>query len=249
MLQRFAVALLLMVSLHTGTVAQSLNHAGVFPTVIHSGTLSEKWSYSLYYFGAFNLYNDEVNGLQEEPNLFVLYGEQAISYNLGKGWSVAASYVYERQRPFATTYRNENRLYLQTAYEHNAGKSMLKQRLRFDGRFIQNRATGETPFTHRLRYQTGITTPIGKKDKYYFTAYNEFFFDTHKGANPTYSEDWAYAALGYKTGNAGTIEAGPLYIFWVLDNINTRKNMYYLQLSWITHIDYRKNKNKNNDSK
>lgn len=238
----FATGLIIIITANVG--AQSINHAGLFPTIIHSGTLSDKWGYSLYYFGAANLYNDVVNNQQDKANLFILYSEQAISYNLGKGWSLAGSYVYERQRPLANTYRNENRLYVQATYQHMAGRSGLKQRLRFDGRFIQNRTTGETPFTHRLRYLTGITTPLGKKEKYYFTAYNEFFFDTHKGANPTYSEDWAYAAIGYKTAKAGTIEAGPLYIFWVIDNMNTRKNMYYMQLSWITHIDYRKEKNK-----
>lgn len=55
---------------------QNVNHFGVFPVIDHSGQLSDKWNYSLYYFGAFNLITEKVIGVAEDPNFAVFYSEQ-----------------------------------------------------------------------------------------------------------------------------------------------------------------------------
>lgn len=225
-------------------MAQSSGHFGLFPTVDHSGTISNKVDYSLYYFAGFNLINTEVNGIKDPANFFVIYSEQALSYKLNTHFSLTGSYVYERQRPTSSLlYRNESRFYLQGTYIYNLAHSAFKHRLRYDGRFIQNRLTSESPYTSRVRYLFGITTPLQKNaDKLYLSAYNELFFNSYKATPTLYSENWAYAAVGMKTKHAGNFEVGPLYIFWVNNAQHDLTNFLYLQLTWVSHVDLRKNK-------
>jgi hypothetical protein len=66
--------------LFTQANGQNVNHYGLFPTIDHSGILSDKWSYSLYYFDAFNLVSDKVDNVADNPGYFLFYAEQAVSY-------------------------------------------------------------------------------------------------------------------------------------------------------------------------
>ncbi len=140
--------------------AQNSNHIGLFPTIDHSGAISKHMDYSLYYFGGLNLINNKVNNVNDPPSFSVFYAEQALTYHPNLHLSLTGSYVYERQHPFENVYRNENRFYLQAAYQYNLGRTSLKYHFRFDGRFIQDRVSGENPFTNRIRYQFGISTPL-----------------------------------------------------------------------------------------
>lgn len=233
------------ICIHLTGKAQSSYHFGLFPTIDHSGTISKKFDYSFYYFGGFNLINSQVNGTKDPANFFVFYAEQALTYKVNKHLSFTGSYVYERQHPTESNYRNENRFYLQSTYKYDLNRTTLKHRLRFDGRFIQDKTTGDAPFTSRIRYLFGVSTPLLKtSDKLYFSAYNEFFFNIYKSAVAIYGENWAYAGIGYKTAKAGNFEAGPLYIFWVNNAQNDLTNFFYLQLTWATHIDFTKKKDK-----
>ena len=187
--------------------------------------------------------NEKVNGVEDNPGYFVFYSEQSISYQLTSKLSLTGSYVYERQHPLdENLYRNENRFYFQSTYRPTIGKSQLRFRLRYDGRFIENRVTNERPFTSRIRTLIGISKPIARDDKFYFNAYNEFFFNTYSASPNIYAENWAYAGVGFKTKKAGSFEAGPLYISWINASPNATLNFYYLQITWITHLDFRKNK-------
>lgn len=219
--------------------AQHVNVAGVFPTIDHSGDISSKLEYSLYYFAAFPLVAlDKVNS---DPYFNLFYSEQALSYKLTPKFSFTGSYVYQRANVIYDNYENENRFYVQAKYKHTVtvNKINLAHRLRFDGRFVQNRITNKTPFTHRLRYLIGIDAPIN--ESLYFTLYEEMFFNTFKNAASVYGENWAYAALGKKINAKSKIELGLLYITW---NIGTKSwfNQYYFQATWITHLDFTQTK-------
>ncbi len=223
------------------TYAQNINHFGLFPVIDHSGQLSDKWNYSLYYFGAFNLINDMVNNKPDNEGFFIFYSEEALTYSLNRNLSFTGAYVYERQHPLdKDIYRNENRFYIQTMLKSNIGKVQLRNRVRYDGRFIQNRITNETPYTSRIRYLIGISFPLGSMpDKFYFNASNEMFFNTYSNPVAVYGENWAYAGVGLKTKRAGAFEVGPFYMFWVANKQKDLLNFYYLQLSWITKLDLR----------
>lgn len=241
---KFKNRLLLLFSFTTFlSFGQDENHIGFFPTIDHSGTISDKLDYSLYYFGAFNTFNSEVDGIKEPSNFFVFYAEQALTYKVNSNLSFTGSYVYERQYPTQDNYRNENRFYLQSTYKYNLNKTSIKHRLRYDGRFVQDRMSGTTPFTSRLRYLIGLQTPLQKNsDKLYLSMYNEFFFNLDRNAVAIYGENWAYAGIGYKIDKNNAIEAGPLHIFWVNNKENDLSKFYYLQVTWVNHLDFRKKK-------
>lgn len=222
--------------------AQDTNHIGVFPTIDHSGSLTDNLEYSLYYFGAFHLLNSKIDGMNEPSKLSFYYAEQALTYHLNPNLSFTGSYVFEKVNPGKNNYRNENRFYLQTAYQYNLNKTTIKHRLRFDGRFIQDRVTSERPFTSRLRYKIGLDTPLSKDNNVYLSIYNEFFFNLDKSATAIYGENWAYAGIGFKIDKNNKIETGPLYIFGVSNKQNDLDKSYYLQITWINHLDFRKTK-------
>ncbi len=219
--------------------AQSVYVGGLFPTLDHSGTLTNKFDYSLYYFAAFPLANFQKPDVSKDAFFHLLYLEQALTYKVNSKFSLTGSYLYQRTNVIYDNYVNENRFYIQAKYKHSVKKINLTHRLRFDGRFIQNKITNETPFTHRVRYLIGIDTPIN--DKWYFSAYEEAFFNTFSGASIIYGENWAYAGIGKKINSKNKIELGLLYITWNIGG-NNWFNQCYLQLTWNTHLDFRKNK-------
>ncbi len=219
--------------------SQSVHYGGVFPTIDHSGNLTDKLNYNLYYFGAFPLIHLKKANVTTDANFLLFYSEQSLTYLLKNNFSITGSYVYQRANVVYNNYVNENRIYIQGKYKHVLGKINFTHRLRYDFRFIKNRITHKTPFTHRLRYLIGIDVQI--KEKLYFTAYEEAFFNTVSKASPVYEENWAYAALGVKLNKKNKIETGILYITWNTGKTNWF-NQYYLQLTWINHLDFRKSK-------
>jgi len=219
--------------------SQSTYVGGVFPTVNHSGNLSNKVGYGLYYFASSPLFNFNKLNISKDANFLLFYAEQSISYKLTDKLSLTGSYVYQRSNVVSQNYTNENRFYVQATYKHSVKKVNLKYRLRFDGRFIQDRVINETPSTNRLRILIGFNVPIN--EKLYFTAYEEAFFNAFKNTSAIYGENWEYAAIGRKINNRNKIEAGILYITWNT-GINSWFNQYYAQVTWISHLDFRKKK-------
>jgi hypothetical protein len=225
------------ITISISSIAQNANIGGAFPTLDVSGSFNEKWTYSFYYFGAFSLISPEISSRSDHPHLNALYLEQAIHFKINKALTFTGSYVYERQNPFRNTYRNENRFYLQATYKHSILNKQITQRIRYDGRYIQNRLNGDTPYTNRIRYLLGINSNLRKEsDKWYLAAYNEFFFNLDKSSDAVYGENWAFAGLGLKTGQQSKIELGPLYIFWVINPRKDLINFYYLQLTWVFQL-------------
>ncbi len=219
--------------------SQSVYVGGVFPTIDHSADISNKVGYGLYYFVAFPLVNFQKPNISKDANFLLFYSEQSLSYKLTDKLSITGSYVYQRSNVTVQNYVNENRFYVQTTYKHSLKKVNLKYRLRFDGRFIKDRITNETPFTNRVRALVGFDVPIN--EKLYFAAYEEVFFNTFKNASAIYGENWAYAAIGKKINSSNKLEAGVLYITWNTGG-NNWFNQYYAQVTWINYLDFRKKK-------
>ena len=190
------IVLILATTIYFFAKAQSVYVGSVFPTIDHSGDLSPKLGYGFYYFGAFTLINFNKPNINKDANFLLFYSEQSLSYNLTTKFSLTASYVYQRANAVYDNYVNENRFYLRAKYKHAIKKINLTHRVRFDGRFVQNRITNKTPFTYRVRYLIGAD--IGINQKLYVTAFEELFFNTVSNANPVYKENWAYAAFGIK---------------------------------------------------
>lgn len=222
--------------------SQSLHYGGVFPTIDHSGDLTSKLGYGLYYFAAIPLANLKDPDIGSDATFLLFYSEQSLTYSLNKHFSFTGSYVYQRANVLDPYYVNENRFYVQAKYTHSLNKLNFAHRVRFDGRFIQSGYSRETTFAHRARYLIGFDVPLKtKKENLYFTAYEELFFSTVNGADPVYEENWAYAALGIKLNERNKIEPGLLYITWSIGKPNWF-NQYYFQLTWISHLDFTKKK-------
>ena len=239
-MKQFCLSVLLIFSLLSSS--QSLYYTGVFPTIDHSGNLNKKLGYGLYYFAAFPTRNVINPDMKKDFNFLLFYSEQSLTFNASKKLSFTGSYVYQRANAVYDNYINENRFYVQAKYKHTLKNWNVAHRVRFDGRFIQNRVTDQTPFTHRARYLIGLDVPLETKNRNaYFTMYQEFFFNTVTGAMSAYEENWAYAGIGVKINEIHKIEAGILYIAWRNGN-NSWFNQYYLQLTWITHLNFTKKK-------
>lgn len=223
----------------SGSIAQNTNYGGLFPTIDHSADLSKRFSYNVYIFDAIKPYQNTINNFTDEARSLYFYTEAGFSYAITKQLSFTASYVYERQNPFKDYYRNENRAFQQLTLKLPVGKFELKQRLRFDERFIQNKVTGESPLTHRLRYLIGVKYPF-KNDKMYFFTYSEFFFNTTPNAQYIFNENWSAAQLGFKLKNWSSFETGLLYVGWINNAQKDWLNQFYLQITWATHFDFAK---------
>jgi hypothetical protein len=237
-MKKFFVAKLIFLTVYI-VKAQSISIGGLFPTIDHSGTITQKLNYSFYYFAAFPLINFAKPNVSKDANFLLFYAEQALSFNVTKNFSFTGSYLYQRANVVYDNFINENRIYVQATFKHGIKSINIKHRLRFDNRFIQNRITGATPYTHRLRYLIGVDFQI--KNNLYIAAYEEAFFNTFKDANVFYGENWAYAAIGVKLNERNKIETGPLYVTWNTAE-NTWFNQYYLQITWISHINFIKKK-------
>lgn len=166
-------------------LAQNTSVIGFFPTIDHSGELSNRFSYNSYLFGAIKPYSSS----EGAARALYIYTESGLSYKITDKLSFTNSYVYERQQPFENNARNEHRLFQQLTLKLPFNKFSLKQRIRFDERFIQNNQTNSFDFSHRLRYLLGGNFEFN--DKWYLMTYSEFFFNTTKGAKFQFNENWS----------------------------------------------------------
>ena len=221
----------------TKILGQSITMGGIFPTIDHSGSINNKVDYGLYYFVALPMFNFKNPSISTDAYFHLLYLEQSFTYKKSEKLSFTGSYLYQRSNVTTSNFVNENRIYIQSKYKHTFNKSRISHRFRFDGRFIQNRNTNTYPFTNRLRYQLGFEKQI--TDKAYVSGYEELFFSTTKNTIPIYNENWAYLGFGRKLSEQNNIELGVLYVTWNIGK-NTWFNQYYLQFSWVNHMNFLK---------
>ena len=214
--------------------AQNITIAGFFPTFDHSRELSNHFSYNSYLFGAIKPYYST----EGPARALYLYAENGLSFKVTDKLSFTNSYVYERQQPFETNSRNEHRLFQQLTLKLPFNKFSLKQRLRFDERFIQNNQTNSFDFSHRLRYLLGGSYDFN--DNWYLMTYSEFFFNTTKGADFQFNENWSALQIGYNISKKHAIEIGYLFVGWMNDSQNNWFNQHYLQTTWVSKLNFNK---------
>ncbi|MFO0356551.1 MAG: DUF2490 domain-containing protein [Sphingobacteriaceae bacterium] len=213
--------------------SQNINIGGVFPTIDHSASFNKKVNYGIYYFAAFPLINYDKPDIKKDTYFHLFYAEHALTFSPSNGLSFTGSYVYQRANVVYDNYSNENRFYFQGKFNQFIKALSLSHRIRFDGRFIEDRSTNKRPFTHRVRYFIGATYPINNNT--YLTGYEELFFNTAKSPIFKYEENWAYAGFGRSLNKNNKLEFGLLYVTWDIGNKNWF-NQYYFQLTWINQI-------------
>ena len=209
---------------------------GIFPTYNQNGNITKGFDYSIYSFLAIYPLEQSIDETVYPAKSNAFYIELDGIYKLNKKWFIAGSYTYERVNPFRSDYRNENRIWPQIQYYENLGFLNLKNRLRYDFRFIENRLNDQTDFRPRLRYLIGIDFSI-KDETSYFASYNEFFFDTFEERIALYSENWAFAGIGFKLQEQLKLETGPLLISWIRNTQKDWLHQYFWQLTLISQLD------------
>jgi hypothetical protein len=219
------------------TYAQSTYNLGAFPTLDHSGKLSERWEYGLYYFAAVPLYGIKPATGTNAAKTLLLYAENGLTFHFNDQIGATVAYVYQKENPFENNYVNENRVHLQIHYKTTRKNTEIKQRLRFDYRMLKPAAAQSSTLSHRMRYLIGFSKPFASNAKYYVSAYEECFFNTLPTTKGALSENWAGLMFGKKINSANKIETGPLYITWKTGN-SSWYNQFYWQLTWVSHLNF-----------
>lgn len=225
----FNIGLLLLAGKAFG---QTHHIIGTFPTLDLKYTFSPKFEVESYHFLSYFPQSKTIDDITYPAHSSALYTELDFTYNLNPNLGITASYTYERVSPFESNYRNENRLWLQASLKSKTDQLEIKNRLRYDFRFIQNRSTGEVDYLPRVRYFLGLAHPIQKKENpLVLSVYNEAFFNTFSGASPFYAENWA--SLGIKQGitDKMALEYAYLNISWLRDNANNWLSQHYAQIT------------------
>lgn len=233
-----SIAALILLALPPDATAQSSTSTGIFPTWNHSGKISDRMSYGAYYFTAEHFGG---TGSAYIKSSFLRYGEQSLTWALLPNLKLTGSYVWERLKMTDGWWRRENRFYAQLSYHSTQGDTRFTHRVRFDGRYIEQRKDGPFVYGHRIRYLTGFQKSLKKtKALKYVGAYNEFFFNTSDEGPVIYAENWASAYVGFPITKGFTIEAGPLYIFWVTGEGRSLNNLLYGQITLSTELDLKR---------
>jgi len=217
MMKFFSIILLQLLSMNY-CYSQTHNIVGVFPTLNLKYDLSEKISVESYSFLSVLPIEKTIDNVEYPSHSGALYSELDFTYKVNSKFSLTGSYTYERVNPFENNYRNENRIWLQGTLESKFKNWKVKNRIRYDLRFINNRSTNETDFNPRARYLFGLSKPLRvKENSPVFSIYNEVFFNTFKDASAFYGENWFFSGIGFSLTRQTKIEVGYLNIAWVRD--------------------------------
>lgn len=248
---------MLLLSMHQLIIAQNLEFYGAIPTLSQTGRISNRLNYNFFISETLDLTDRVIEGTSYHSKPLQLYIQPSIIYAFSPNFSFTGSitYNYQRNNP-NVPYFKEWRPWEQIVYGHAVAHGRMTHRLRYEQRFIKNEVTEKWPLTTRLRYQLGFNIPLEGKTlevgELYFNCYDEVFFTltVPPGTvrNALYSENWFYMGIGYQTKKAGRVEIGPMLQFNVRDMQQDLRNLYLLQIAWITNFDFStKNKAKNPD--
>jgi len=87
----------------------------------------------------------------------------------------------------------------------------------------------------------GIRKPVGN-GRYYGLAYSEAFFNTSRRAKYIFNENLTALQLGHSLNKSHAIEFGLLYVGWIKNQQRDWLNQYFLQVSWVSHIEWKREK-------
>ena len=200
----------------------------------------DRWDLNIFTAENANLV-DKTYGGQRPPtnvqNYFLVGPTYKYSPNLN---IIFFGYIYQGTSPVREHFVTENRIFQQVVYKTDYGFGQVTHRVRFEERFIHDKAPEKKFLGTRLRYQLGVLVPLQGDElnngEFYFHASNEFYFITSGSSGATYNENWAYAGIGYQTAKYGRVEIGPLLQRVVVDKHDIR-DFNILQFSWEHDFD------------
>lgn len=243
-MRKLLVALLIVSALRVHAQNQKLVFYGVLPAFSQTGRISNKMDYNFFASTTIDAFKSIQYNIEYPAKDLQLYIQPSIIYKFSPAFNVAGSYTYQRNNPLTGDYSNEHRLWQQCIFGQSVNKTRITHRLRFEERFIENRATGEYPFSTRLRYQLGFNIPLQGKTldvkEFYLNAYNEFYFSLTGAKNATYSENWTYGGIGYKLSDISRFEVGYLLQIAARDKQKDLRVLNLVQVTWVTNFNFKK---------
>lgn len=246
-MKKYYLYILLFIGIGSHVQAQNLSFYGFLPAISQTGRISDKVDYIFFASTTIDAFKSTQNNVEYPAKDFQLYIQPSVIYKFSPDFNVSASYTYQRNNPLTGDYSNEHRLWQQCIFSKSFKKTRMTNRFRFEERFIENRSTGEYPFSTRLRYQLGFNLPLQGKTldvkEFYFNAYNEFYFSLTGAKNATYSENWTYSGVGYRVSNSTKIEMGYLLQIAARDKQQDLRFLNLMQISLITNFNFKQKAN------
>jgi len=137
----------------------------------------------------------------------------------------------------------EHRLWEQLILRQRLGRTRLVHRYRLEQRFLGNvalddageaRVDGST-YQNRFRYFVKATTPLGKSSRAFASFYNELMINFGaRVSNNIFDQNRIYGAVGFRLGEAGSLELGYLLQIVQLPSGNVIEYNHTLQIGFFS---------------
>ena len=236
----------LMVLNFSAVHAQNLSFYGFLPALNQTGRISKKLNYNFFASTTYDAFDTHINNVYYPAADLQLYIQPSIIYLYSPNLNFSASYTYQRNNPFRGIFTNEHRLWQQCIFSVPVSKARWTNRLRFEERFIEIKASHKYPLSTRARYQIGLNFPLqGRtldKHEFYLNTYNEFYASLSGSKNATYSENWSYLGIGNDLGKYGRLELGYMLQTFVRNAQHNYRFLNLVQVMWSTNFNFGKKK-------
>lgn len=214
---------------------KNISTTGAVSFLSLSKNISPYSAINFYHYDIYGIGNKHFKGKDFNSGLVLIYFQTSYSYQFLPNLQLAVGHIFQENNPLEDHPEKENRIFEQFIFSHLTNWFAVTHRVRLEERFIDKESGSE--FKTRVRYQIGGRRALRgveiDPDEIYLNVYNEFYFSTTGERNAFYSDNWTFLGVGHMTKNWGSIEAGPL-VQWSVINIekDTRTN-YALQVGWI----------------
>lgn len=214
----------------SSSIAQDLTFPGISPSLSFSTGISGKFDFNVLATSKIRTGNLTVKEVNYESQVLEIYTQGLLNYKINHKLQLGLGYGFQRNNPFRSDFRNENRIVQQLLYSFDIGKIKMYNRFRFEERWFKYSDGRQNPGT-RSRYQLGIIRQIGK-NKTYWQLNDEIYFITSASRNSFISENWIYSGINFLIGRAGRFETGIGYNSVVRNDHRDHTNLFLLQLAW-----------------
>ena len=194
-------ALIIVLMLPSLVVSQDSN-LGNWLIYIGNKQINQKWN--LHHEIQYRNYNfiSDLEQLLLRTGLGYTFSENKSNVLVGYGYILSENYTQDNSSKMSTS---EHRIFQQFITKQAINFLSLTHRYRFEQRFI------EDDFKMRFRYFLSLTHPLGKKDLFYLSVYNEVFLNTQSSI---FDRDRLYGGLGFKANNNLKFELGYMNQFF-----------------------------------
>jgi len=168
------------------------------------------------------------------------------------GYMYVWNFQYGKQP--AAYVNNEQRIWQQLIYRHNAGKFFFHHRFRMEERFIQKHHTdqegnvvydGYDTYVDRVRYRLQVQYPINKPKveagAWFITVYDELFYSWGKPVTfHKPDQNRMYASIGYQFSSKFSVQGGPFYQMLIKKNGAQQENNVGALIQFGYNFDFSK---------